>query len=68
MAETVADELSRWLRPSQAARLLDCSADTVRRLANEGKIRSRRTLGGLELDRGDVRRVARERRATGQDR
>jgi len=48
-----------------AARILDLSVDMVRLLARDGRLPSLRTIRGVRLyRRGDVERVAEERRET----
>ncbi|HMC95387.1 MAG TPA: helix-turn-helix domain-containing protein [Polyangia bacterium] len=50
------------LTPSDAARVLGLSADSVRVLSDSGRLPSMRTIGGRRLfRRGDVDRLALER-------
>lgn len=50
------------LTPSDAARVLGLSADSVRVLSDSGRLASMRTIGGRRLfRRGDVDRLAVER-------
>jgi excisionase family DNA binding protein len=50
------------LTPSDAARVLGLSADSVRVLSDSGRLPSMRTIGGRRLfRRGDVDRLAVER-------
>jgi excisionase family DNA binding protein len=55
------------LTPSDAARVLGLSADSVRVLSDSGRLASMRTIGGRRLfRRGDVDRLAVER-SNGQE-
>lgn len=55
------------LTPSDAARVLGLSADSVRVLSDSGRLASMRTIGGRRLfRRGDVDRLALEQ-STGQE-
>jgi excisionase family DNA binding protein len=66
------DSESNWTREpdelmtvSDAGRILGLSPDMVRRLADEGRLRLMRTVGGVRLfRRADVERLAEERRAS----
>jgi excisionase family DNA binding protein len=52
-----------YLRPSEVAKLLHVSAQTVSRWANEGKIRCQITLGGhRRFPRSEVARLQQEQR------
>jgi excisionase family DNA binding protein len=54
------------LTPSDAARVLGLSADSVRVLSDSGRLPSMRTIGGRRLfRRGDVDRLALERANNG---
>ncbi len=54
---------TEWLTPSQAARLLQLSAQRVRVLGAEGRLPFLRTPLGALFRREDVERFARERAA-----
>ena len=43
-----------WLMPAQAARLLECSPQTVRRMADRGELSSIRTAFGRLISREAV--------------
>jgi excisionase family DNA binding protein len=55
------DESGDFLRPSEVARMLHVSPQTVSRWADEGKIRCDVTLGGhRRFPRAEVERLQRE--------
>jgi excisionase family DNA binding protein len=55
---------AQLLTPSEAARLLGISADSVRRLSNNGELPTVKTTGGFRVfKRADVERLAHQRAA-----
>ena len=52
------------VQTSEAARMLDVSAETVRCLERRGRLRALRTRNGVRIfDRPDLERIAKERAA-----
>ena len=55
------------MTPSEAAQVLGLSADSVRSLSDGGRLPTLRTISGRRLFwRGDVQKLADERRAAGK--
>jgi hypothetical protein len=63
MSATVANRsgLKReWIRLGQAAAILDVSIATVRKLAAEGRLSTRKIRSWISVDRAEVERFGRE--------
>lgn len=56
--------MKKFLQTKDAARLLDLSADMVRRMERSGQLKANRTESNTRLfERSDVEKLARERKA-----
>jgi hypothetical protein len=55
--------VDNWLRPSEAARALDCSPSWIIRLADSGRLLSQRTRFGRLIDPRSIEAFRRQRDA-----